>query len=426
MTFLVIADFVDYMSVEVRTHYSLTKAFYVAVGLGKLAKTYYLTTGKTEEVEGITLKNLDEIDDKFLDEIDYILIGREPIIEDIFEKSKILTKLIFNKERKQLIGVKSDSISWMWRNKVFLNKFEIHGFFFVAEYIDILYSQTERFKQLEAKKIPKKYEDKIQIRLSPMGVLNKMPCEDFDINPYIINNETYVRVAKQLGENKALLPKPLCENKELLNHFIDRKENKTILIFMGRIKTESGKISLMMRDIMKKLGNDYELHIFPGRFFLPGDVKTQYSAKFNTNIELLRNEVFPESENIFVHKPYSDKDKDMFLHYAHIGIDFSAHRPKNEITPMGHCKLLEYCYYGLKVVADRNIINSYLVEKGKNGILLDGVPNVDDYVEAIKKLKDMKYDKKYAQQQTIEDSNWDKIAKNIYNDFVQFNGKKEE
>ena len=61
MTFLVIADFVDYMSVEVRTHYSLTKAFYVAVGLGKLAKTYYLTTGKTDEVEGITLKNLDDL-----------------------------------------------------------------------------------------------------------------------------------------------------------------------------------------------------------------------------------------------------------------------------------------------------------------------------------------------------------------------------
>jgi hypothetical protein len=425
MTFLVIADFVDYMAIETRTHYSLTKAFYVALGLGKITKTYYLTTGKTEEFENITLKSLDEIDDDFLDEIDHILIGREPIIDDIFEKSEVLTNLIFNKERKQLIGIKSDSISWMWRNKVFLNKFQMHGFDFVANHIDIIYSQTERFKQLEGKKIPKKHVNNIQIRLSPMGVPNQLPSDNFDTNPYILNTDSYVRVAKQLSENKALLAKPLCEDKKLVKYFIDRKDNKTILIFMGRIKTESGKISLMMRDIMKKLGNDYELHIFPGRFFLPGDVSKQYSPKFNTNIEILRNEVFPDSENIFVHKPYNDKDKDIYLHYADIGIDFSAYRPKNEITPMGHCKLLEYCYYGLKVVADKNIINSYLVEKGKNGILLEGVPNVDDYVDAIKKLKDMDYDRKYAQQQTIEDSNWDKIAKNIYDDFVQFNNKKE-
>lgn len=425
MVFLIIADFVDYMAIETRTHYSLTKAFYVAIGLGKLTKTYYLTTGKTEEFENITLKSLDEIDEDFLDEIDHILIGREPIIEDIFDKSKILTELIFNKKRKQLIGIKSDSISWMWRNKVFLNKYNIHGFNFTAKYFDIIYSQTERFKEMERKKIPKDLVKDIQICLSPMGVPNKLPRKIFDKNPYIINSDSYVRVAKQLGENKALLPKPLCENKELLKNFTDRKDNKTILIFMGRIKTESGKISLMMRDIMKKLGNDYELHIFPGRFFLPGDVSKQYSPKFNTNIEILRNEVFPDSENIFVHKPYSDKDKDMYLHYADIGIDFSAYRPKNQITPMGHCKLLEYCYYGLKVVADKNIINSYLVEKGKNGILLEGVPNVDDYVDAIKRLKNMDNDREYSQKQTIEDSNWDKIAKNIYYDFVQFNNKKE-
>ena len=57
--------------------------------------------------------------------------------------------------------------------------------------------------------------------------------------------------------------------------------------------------------------------------------------------------------------------------------------------------------------------------------MLEGVPNVDDYVDAIKRLKNMDHDREYAQKQTIEDSNWDKIAKNIYYDFVQFNNKKE-
>ena len=419
MTFLVISDLVDYLSIEYRPHYSLTKAFYVALGLGQFAKTYYLTTGPTVDHKNIILKNINEIDESFLDEeIKYILIGREPILDDIFNQSKVLTDLIFNKERKQIIGVKSDTISWIWRNKIFLSKFNMNGLDFAANHIDIVYCQTKQFYKIETKKLRQKQKDNISVKISPMGVPDELPCMEFDINPYIIDTINYVKNGKQLLPNKALLPIPLCNNPDLLQRFMDRKDNKTVIIFMGRIKTERGLIAVMMRDIMKKLGNDYELHIFPGRFFLPGDISQVYSSKFNTNIEILRDKVFPNSENVFIHKPYSDNDKDWYLRYADIGIDFSALRPQNKKTPMGHCKLLEYCYYGLKVVADRNIINSDLVTSGKNGILLNNVPTVNDYVNTIKKLKDFKYDRQYTQKMTIKNCGWNGIANKIYLDFL--------
>ncbi len=36
-----------------------------------------------------------------------------------------------------------------------------------------------------------------------------------------------------------------------------------IIIYTGRIKTDGGRIGIMMSEIMKKLGNNYQLHYFP-------------------------------------------------------------------------------------------------------------------------------------------------------------------
>jgi hypothetical protein len=52
---------------------------------------------------------------------------------------------------------------------------------------------------------------------------------------------------------------------------------------------------------------------------------------------------------------------------------------------------------------------------GKNGIVLDNLASVDEYVESIKKLVDHEYDKKYTIDQTIKTNSWDVIAKEMYN-----------
>jgi hypothetical protein len=84
--------------------------------------------------------------------------------------------------------------------------------------------------------------------------------------------------------------------------------------------------------------------------------------------------------------------------------------------------LLEYCYYGLKVVAEKNINNSYLVTDGKNGILLDNIGTVQDYVEAIKKMETTTIDSEFTKMQTIRKNNWDIIAKNVLQDFHNYMG----
>lgn len=64
---------------------------------------------------------------------------------------------------------------------------------------------------------------------------------------------------------------------------------------MGRIKTDSGRIIYVMKDIIDKLGDDYELHIFPGSFLLY-DLEThkinKCSANNSNHLELLRDTVF--------------------------------------------------------------------------------------------------------------------------------------
>ena len=186
---------------------------------------------------------------------------------------------------------------------------------------------------------------------------------------------------------------------------------------MGRIKVDRGKILYMMRDIMKKLGSDYELHIFPGRFELPDIPVKVWSPKYMDNLQTLRDYIFGQNDNVIIHVPFDEKTKTKWVQYADIGIDFASSRPHNRRSYAGHAKVLEFCYYGLKVVCERNICNSHLVTNGKNGILINGIGDVDTYVEAIKKVKDKLVDKKSASLATIEDSNWDKIS-NEFNEYL--------
>jgi hypothetical protein len=178
----------------------------------------------------------------------------------------------------------------------------------------------------------------------------------------------------------------------------------------------------MLKDIMTELGPLYELHIFPGSFSLPlkyrlpGEESVRYSGKHH--FPLLRERVFADMCNVIVHHPFTEQQKGLYLSYADIGLDFSQTRPANVKSCQGNCKLLEYCYYGLKVVAETNINNSHLVKDGRNGILLPGVGSVQDYVKAIKEMESKTIDSAFTRYQTIKTNNWDRIAQNIVKDFA--------
>ena len=239
-----------------------------------------------------------------------------------------------------------------------------------------------------------------------MGVPNKYPIIEELQNPYDINHNYCVKDMSLLCENKALLP--LITNEKF-------NEKKIILIYMGRIKTDGGKILYLLRDIMKELGDNFELHIFPGRFIIPESDLIEKSSKDRNNLKEMQEKIFLESNNVIIHFPFFDNfSKTAYLQYADIGIDFSPSRPNNIKHDAGNAKLLEYCYYGLKVVCEKNIGNSELVELGKNGILLDGIATSQDYVEAIKKINKIEIDKNYTINQIINYNNWDLIGKDFY------------
>jgi len=125
------------------------------------------------------------------------------------------------------------------------------------------------------------------------------------------------------------------------------------------------------------------------------------------NLQSLRDAIFYNSSNVIVHVPFSNEDKTKWVQYADIGIDFCSSRPKNKRSEAGHAKVLEFCYYGLKVVCEKNICNSHLV---KNGILLEGIATVDNYVKAIKEISKKPINQEEISELIIADSNWDKIT----------------
>ena len=177
-----------------------------------------------------------------------------------------------------------------------------------------------------------------------------------------------------------------------------------------------------MRDIMEQLGDDYELHIFPGSFVIYDeltDTTSSYSANNSNHLEILKNTIFSNSNNVFVHVPFNHKDIKKYLWNVDIGIDFSSSRPENKKANAGNAKLLEYCYMGLPVVTEKNVNNSWLVTNCSNGIVLDGIATVQDYVDSIHKLtNELEIDRKKASNITIQNENWNLRAKNFINDLL--------
>lgn len=420
---LVISEIVDYIS-QKKTHFSLTKGFEFSKGLTKLESTvYYLTTGKDEIIENVNLININNINKNFMDTIKYIIFIRETNLIEIMEKNNILKNILFNKQDKK-IAIKGDSIEWL------LNK-DYHKYFeknnknfidFVINCFDMICCQTNELKEEGLARLKKTYDDKIidkirnKIFISRMGIPKENPLDKSINNPYTINHEYCVTSASGLKDGKALHPLYFIDpylpygTKKIENY----NKKKYIIIYTGRIKIDNGKILYIMRDMMKKLGDEYELHIFPGRFNIPSLDVSVLSPKNGGNLQLLRDIVFHDSDNVIIHSPYDDSDKTKYLQYADIAIDFSQARPINSISKQGNAKLLEYCYYGIKVVCEKNINNSYIVKNGENGILLENMPSSDDFASAIKNISKLNYDRNKTINYIVNNHNWEIISKELF------------
>lgn len=408
---LIISELEDFLNTK-HTHYSFNKGFEFAKGLVNIdnLKIYYLTTGNSQLFEKINLINILEINDDFINNLNYLILVRETNLLEILNIES-LGKIIKNSPHIYKI-IKSDSIVWL-NNKVYTKHFiRRHTFLeFINNNFNKIGCQTEIIKKnnmnylstIYGKSI-KKIKDKIFI--SKMGIPNKYPVISNLDNPYDINHSYCVKDQMLLIQNKALLPIIINEN---------FNKKKIILVYMGRIKTDQGKILYLMRDIMKELGDDYELHIFPGKFVIPDTDLIEKSPKDRNNLKELQEKIFSESSNVIIHFPFFDNiSKSAYLQNADIGIDFSPSRPNDLKHNVGNAKLLEFCYYGLKVVCEKNIGNSELVEIGKNGILLDGIATCKDYVNAIINIKETQINKDFTINQTINYNNWDIIAKDFY------------
>jgi len=414
---LIISEIEDYMNAN-HSHYSFSKGFNFGYGLSIIEGNhiFYYTVGKSETIKNIQLVNDLYIDDKFIEDLNVIILIRETNLIEVFDLP-FMKKILENKKLRasKKIFIKCDSLSWM-NNKEYAKKYgkRTHFLNYILWVFNGICCQTDMLKNEGInllKPLCKSTTLKLltqKIIISRMGVPNQNPLLESTENPYSVNHDYCVNDIKYLGPNKALFPCVINEN---------FNKEKIKIIYMGRVRFDDGRIFYFMRDLVKLLGDDYELHIFPGRFNIPGNSEI-FSPKNGNSLLLLRDTIFNESTNVIIHYPFGDNDKQKYLEHIDLGIDFSQGRPYDKVIAAGNAKLLEYCYYGVKVVGEKNINNSYLVENAKNGILLQGIASVEKYADSIKELHNRQIDKNLAILTTIENHNWELIAREFYYDNI--------
>lgn len=414
LRFLIINDFNDINDAVIR-HFSLDKGHFMAKSLAKLGYDVYFMTTKNDYVSNnINYIQLNNIRGDFLDTVDYVLIVREPLFINIVTAVPgIKEKITVSKSERQKpkFIVKSDSPIW-YKNKRFMKT--MRGIFnigtgkhdvskWIIDHVDYICAQNTDFERVGIRNgLPKE-----SILLSNMSVENKDVDPSSLKNPYDIEHTYCVRTAAALKEGMGLLPYYYFKNPNE-RHLLNQK--KYNIVYTGRIKTDGGKILYNMRNIMNILGDEYELHIFPGSFIIPLDngLTTNHSSKNSNSLELLRNAIFPDSKNIIVHYPYQHHDKYKYLHYADCGIDFSDARPEKTTALAGHAKILEYCESGLPIVCEENIQNLFLVKNGQNDIVLPYMASDEEYADAIRKIVQTPINRKYCRLITVQNENWDR------------------
>lgn len=335
---------------------------------------------------------------------------------DIFNKFNELKKVFFNSNRTTKIIIKSDSCNWILDkdlrryigNELSINASTPSIVKWINKNIDIICVQNIEFFNLGLSNGI----NKNNMIISNMAIPELLIDYDNLENPYLLDY-SYCKDKKSLSSGDALMPLYYINNPFKISELVCKKRIK--LFYMGRIKTDCGKIIYIMKEIIEKLGDNYELHIFPGSFLLY-DLNTHQIQKCSANnsnhLELLRDKIFPTNNNVFIHCPFDHKDIQKYLWYADIGIDFSSSRPDNIKANAGNAKLLEYCYMGLPVITEKNVNNSFLVSNCSNGILLEGIGTTQQYIDSILKLTNkIKIDRKKASEITIKNENWNVRAK---------------
>jgi glycosyltransferase involved in cell wall biosynthesis len=417
MHFLFINDFNDINQAIIR-HFSLDKGHYLAKAIQSLGHTVYFMTMNTKyEKNGINYVPITEISEDFLELFQYVIIVREPLFTSILEKipsvkNYLAVPKIFRNGPKFII--KSDSILWIRNKELGQRLSEIYltpiaGKEWMIHHIDYICAQNELYLKTGLKTgVPRQ-----MMLLSSMSISNNSFDRELLIDPYLSDHSYCVTSGREMMEGKALLPLYYVNHPEERILF-DRK--KTILIYTGRIKTNKGRIFYDMRDIMDLLGEDFELHLFPGSFVIPTpDDKNliNRSGKDTNSLEMLRDQIFPDSRNIIIHFPYQHHDKYRYLNFADCGIDFSDVRPQNILGMAGHAKILEYCEMGLPVVCENNIQNLYLLVNGKNGIILPYRASANEYANAIREILSKPIDRAYCRAITMYNENWNRRAGEI-------------
>ena len=405
-----------------KNHFSLTKGENIAFYMAQIknTKVYFLTTGNEEEKNNVTYKK--EFDADFLRKLKIILFIRETNIHLVLERYPTIKTYLDEEykksEKNTKVGIKGDSLAWL-TNKDLRNwvrkEYDLELLEWGYNFFSVIYVQMEKSIP-PAMKLLKK-DPLSKLKTSKMGV----PNEYYDMT-MIENYFEKTRYIDTIISRTDIAFNPLkltASFVNLANHDPPCSiDHPYIIIYTGRIKTDGGRIGIMMSDIMKKLGNNYQLHIFPGRFVIPGSGIKACSPKNMVHLQFLRDTIFYKNENVYIHYPFEHDKRLNYLLYANVGLDFSPTRPNNVVCPYGNSKLLDYCYAGIPVVTEENAGNVHLVKEAANGIILSDMASIDDYVTAIKIACTMKIDRKRAIRITVENNNWYQIAENILNDFL--------
>jgi len=420
VSILIINEIVDHKNAS-KNHFSLTKGECVAYYTAQIKNTnvYFLTLGNEETINGITYKK--DLTLEFMQQLNIVLFIRETNIHTVLQRYPFVKQHLDNQYKKPIkdtkVGIKGDSLAWL--NNKDLKNFVKEAYnlellewgykFFSVIYVQIPASIKPAMKLLKSDHLSK-------LHTSKMGV----PNETFKISEIENKLDKTVYIDNIVHkQNAAFLPFKLLPSfraHAIMDPPATLKEPYKI-IYTGRIKTDGGRIMFMMSDIMKKLGNDYHLHIFPGKFVVPGVEVKDYSPKNMVHLQFLRDHIFHKNENVFVHYPYDHNDRLCYLVYADVGLDFSPTRPSDNQCPYGNSKLLDYCYAGIPVVTESNVGNIHLVQEAKNGIILRDKASVDDYVKALKIACKLKINREKVSEITIKNNNWYDICKNILRDF---------
>ncbi|MHB1952790.1 MAG: glycosyltransferase [Sulfobacillus sp.] len=385
-------------------HFSLDKGLYFALGLLHAGNEVFFLTSAESYRSGICFVNYHELSSEFLQTLDVVLLVREAEIPATLEAVPVLRDFLVSPERRAFFGVKSDSAQWAQKREFREYLRETLGIpdSEVIPWVNATFCPIcVQTPELHALAVSQGILPEV-LAISPMAVPAEIQpaCE----SPYGDWDRFCVRDYKELRPGKALFPAAVSWFDGLPSY--SRRKRK-VLVYTGRLKTDGGKTADLLHEIMMILGDFYELHLFPGSFYLRGEHGLEpCSAKDPASLQKLRDAAFPNA-NVLVHFPYEHADRHRYLQHADCGLDFSSSRPENKRSLAGHAKLLEYCAAGLPVVCEKNINNSYLVSQAQNGVLLPGVASARDYAEAIKKVLVSKIDRRRAREITLRNENWD-------------------